>query len=89
MGGTRCSNWLLNSHQTSDSAGTGSHATLTPSRWETRLDIPVDEVLAVRLVPEWSRLRPVLRGEMGMRGKELLGFHSRLLHAAKLSETGG
>ena len=66
-----------------------THLPAKSSRWKAGLDIPVNKVLAVRLSSEWPRVRPVLRGEMGMRRKELLGFHLGLCHAAKLGETGG
>ena len=47
------------------------------------------KMLPVGLTLERLRVRPVPRGELGMRCKELRGFHLGFLDAAKLREAGG
>jgi hypothetical protein len=49
-----------------------------PSPRPTGLEIPIDEVLTVPR-PERLCIRPLLRGEVRVRGKELHGFHLGLL----------
>src|SRR5262249_26132320 len=64
-------------------------ASQPPLLWQAGLEIPLDEVLTVRLTEEWLCVRPLLYGEAGMRSKETRRFHLGLLHAAKLRQACG
>src|SRR5215207_727229 len=59
---------------------------VTALPWQTGLKVAVEKVLSVCLAPEGLRARPMLHGELRVRGKEFPSFDPGLLHSSKLRQ---